>query len=65
MSLSDKDKAELRDLWKRWKSAREAKDYKAADQLRTELETWGCMPPDYTLWHPVFEDRQHYWQRQG
>ena len=51
--------AALRSLQGEWEAARAKADYKKADMLRSELDAFGCLPPDYCRWHPVFESPSH------
>lgn len=57
--LNSTEEAQLSALHAEWAAAREAKDYAKADALRAELSEWGCLPPTFTLWHPVSETPAH------
>lgn len=57
--LSPIERQELQALHSAWSSARRERDYPAADAIRAELSDYGCLPPDYAQWHPVFETPSH------
>ena len=53
--LNERERRRLETLREKWITERNKKNYVTADSLRTQLEAAGCLPPDYTQWHPVFE----------
>jgi hypothetical protein len=57
--LTDSEAAELRAMHERWTTARAAKDWPTADELRCELMARGCMGEGLGRWHPVFESPVH------
>lgn len=58
-ALRPPDIARLEFVHSEWLKAKAQKNYPRADRLRGYLERSGCMPPDYSKWHPVFEASAH------
>jgi hypothetical protein len=56
--LNVRERVALGAIRSQYVEQRTAKNYAVSDKLRADLESRGCIPPDYSEWHPVFETPQ-------